>query len=136
MSPTLLDGDFILVNKYAYGVRVPFVNTRVVDVGEPERGEVIVFRLFSDPSTKYVKRLVGLPGDTIRYADKKLYLNDQPVDSVMKGTYHMTYEKQPDSLLYGEQLGVRAARYSASAISEQPRRRHVFCTARALLHDG
>ncbi|MGH8184991.1 MAG: signal peptidase I, partial [Steroidobacteraceae bacterium] len=62
MMPTLLDGDFIFVNKFAYGLRLPVINTKVVAIGAPERGDVIVFRLPSDPSTNYIKRLVGLPG--------------------------------------------------------------------------
>src|SRR5687768_7381105 len=56
MMPTLLDGDFIFVNKYAYGLRLPVINTKVVAVNEPHRGDVIVFRLPSDPSTNYIKR--------------------------------------------------------------------------------
>jgi signal peptidase I len=65
MMPTLLDGDFIFVNKYAYGLRLPVVNTKMVAIDEPHRGDVIVFRLPSDPSINYIKRLVGLPGDHI-----------------------------------------------------------------------
>ncbi len=104
MMPTLLDGDFIFVNKYAYGLRLPVVNTKIFDVGEPQRGDVIVFRLPSDPSTNYIKRMIGLPGDTIRYANKRLYINDQPIEHVLKGTYHAA-NGQPDSLLYEEHLG-------------------------------
>src|SRR5262245_6193125 len=63
MMPTLLDGDFIFVNKYAYGLRLPVLNAKILETGEPKRGDVIVFRLPSDPSTNYIKRLVGLPGD-------------------------------------------------------------------------
>ena len=63
MMPTLLDGDFIFVNKFRYGLRLPVLNTEFADLGEPQRGDVVVFRLPSDPSTNYIKRLVGLPGD-------------------------------------------------------------------------
>ncbi len=84
MMPTLLTGDFIFVNKYVYGLRLPVVNTKILEVGQPQRGDVIVFRLPSDPSTNYIKRLVGLPGDTIRYASKKIYVNDQPVELVRR----------------------------------------------------
>src|SRR5499426_810884 len=63
MMPTLLDGDFIFVNKFAYGLRLPVLNTKILSIGEPKRGDVIVFRLPSDPSTNYIKRLIGLPGD-------------------------------------------------------------------------
>src|SRR6186713_1559000 len=65
MMPTLLDGDFIFVNKYAYGLRLPVINSKIVAIGQPKRGDVIVFRLPSDPSVNYIKRLVGLPGDHV-----------------------------------------------------------------------
>jgi signal peptidase I len=103
MMPTLLVGDFIFVNKYAYGLRLPVINTKIVDIGEPRRGDVIVFRLPSEPGTNYIKRLVGLPGDTIRYANKKLYVNDQPVELFAEGMYDG--EDQPGSLLVRERLG-------------------------------
>src|SRR5688500_9861690 len=75
MMPTLLDGDFIFVNKFTYGLRLPVVNTEIVDLGAPQRGDVVVFRLPSDPSTNYIKRLVGLPGDHILVSDKRVYVN-------------------------------------------------------------
>jgi signal peptidase I len=79
MMPTLLDGDFIVVNKYAYGLRVPVLNARIVPVGEPQRGDVVVFRYPPDPAVNYIKRLVGLPGDTVRVQDDALIINGQPV---------------------------------------------------------
>jgi signal peptidase I len=103
MMPTLLVGDFIFVNKYVYGLRLPVLHTKIVDLGEPSRGDVIVFRLPSDPGTNYIKRLVGLPGDTIRYANKKLYVNDSPVEIVPEGIYEG--EDQPGSILARERLG-------------------------------
>lgn len=87
MIPTLLIGDFILVNKYAYGLRLPVLNTKFVDIGEPERGDVIVFRYPVDPSVSFIKRLVGLPGDSIAYRDKQLYLNGERVEMVEMGRY-------------------------------------------------
>ena len=75
MMPTLLDGDFIFVNKFTYGLRLPVLNTKIVALGEPHRGDVVVFRLPSDPSTNYIKRLVGLPGDHIVVRDKRVYVN-------------------------------------------------------------
>jgi signal peptidase I len=82
MMPTLLDGDFIFVNKFTYGLRLPVVNTEFVQMGEPQRGDVVVFRLPSDPATNYIKRLVGLPGDHITVLDKRVYVNGelQPVE--------------------------------------------------------
>lgn len=79
MLPTLLIGDFILVNKYTYGIRLPVINTRIVDVNEPQRGEVMVFRFPENPSLDYIKRVVGLPGDDVVYANKKLTINGKAV---------------------------------------------------------
>ena len=87
MMPTLLVGDFILVNKYAYGIRLPAVNYKILDIGEPERGDVVVFRFPRDPSIDYIKRVVGVPGDRIGYFDKVLYLNGEPVRQVQESIY-------------------------------------------------
>lgn len=75
MLPSLQVGDYILVNKYAYGLRLPVVGTRVLDIGEPQRGDVMVFRYPRHPSTSYIKRVVGLPGDVIAYRAGALYIN-------------------------------------------------------------
>ncbi len=87
MMPTLQVGDFILVSKYAYGVRLPLLGTKVVDVGEPQRGDVVVFRFPKDPSVDYIKRVVGLPGDRIGYFDKVVYVNGEPAKQTPLGTY-------------------------------------------------
>src|SRR5687767_12440714 len=87
MMPTLLDGDFIFVNKYAYGLRLPVINAKVVAIGAPKRGDVIVFRLPSDPATNYIKRLVGLPGDRISVRGQKLFINGALVPLEMNGRY-------------------------------------------------
>lgn len=79
MLPTLLKGDFILVNKYSYGLRWPVINKKFLNIGEPNRGDVVVFRNPITPEKHYIKRLVGLPGDTIRYEDKRLIINGEPV---------------------------------------------------------
>ena len=79
MMPTLLDGDFIIVNKYAYGLRLPVLNRKVVPVGEPQRGDVVVFRYPRDPSVNYIKRLVGLPGDHVEVRSDRITINGQPV---------------------------------------------------------
>ena len=104
MTPTLLTGDFIFVNKFAYGLRLPVINTKIVDIGEPERGDVVVFRLPSDPRVNYVKRVVGLPGDVVEYheANKRLTINGEPIPIEVVGRYD---EKDPDTLLGWEQLG-------------------------------
>ena len=87
MMPTLLTGDFILVNKFGYGIRLPVVDTKIVDIGLPERGDVVVFRFPNDPTTPFIKRVVGVPGDRIGYYDKVLYVNDEPMDQSLVGRY-------------------------------------------------
>jgi signal peptidase I len=79
MVPTLLVGDFILVNKYTYGIRLPVANRKIVALGSPARGDVMVFRFPEDPSLDYIKRVVGVPGDRIEYRNKKLSVNGAPV---------------------------------------------------------
>jgi len=79
MMPTLLIGDFILVNKFSYGIRLPVVNTKVIELGKPERGDVMVFRYPKDPSLDYIKRVIGLPGDRVGYYDKHVYINGQRI---------------------------------------------------------
>jgi signal peptidase I len=79
MVPTLLVGDFILVNKFTYGIRLPVANIKVVDIGSPQRGDVMVFRFPEDPSLDYIKRVVGLPGDRVTYRDKRLSINGEAV---------------------------------------------------------
>jgi len=81
MIPTLEVGDFILVKKYAYGVRLPVIHTKILDVNEPERGDVVVFRYPPQPEINYIKRLIGLPGDTVEWSnDKKLTINGKAVE--------------------------------------------------------
>ena len=75
MLPTLHIGDFILVNKFDYGIRLPVTNTKIIPVGSPERGDVVVFKYPMDTQVDYIKRVVGLPGDTVEYRDKVLYVN-------------------------------------------------------------
>ncbi len=87
MMPTLLVGDFILVNKYSYGLRMPVTKTKLVEIGEPQRGDVVVFRYPRDPKVDYIKRLVGLPGDRIAYRDKKLYVNGKLMPQKPVGWY-------------------------------------------------
>jgi len=87
MMPSLLIGDFILVNKFSYGVHLPVINTKIIEVGKPERGDVMVFRYPKDPSLDYIKRVVGLPGDTIGYFDKTLYVNGKKFGQNDLGAY-------------------------------------------------
>jgi signal peptidase I len=103
MTPTLLTGDFIFVNKFSYGLRLPVINTKIVDLGEPERGDVVVFRLPSDPSVNYVKRVVGLPGDVVDYhpANKRLTINGKAIPIELAGPY----KEEPGTVLGWEELG-------------------------------
>ena len=87
MLPTLKIGDFILVNKFTYGLRLPVLHNEVVDFGEPERGDIVVFRYPEDPDVDYIKRVVGVPGDRIAYRDKTLYINGERADQESLGTY-------------------------------------------------
>jgi signal peptidase I len=79
MIPTLLVGDLILVNKYTYGLRLPVLNTKITEGTAPQRGDVMVFRYPPKPSLDYIKRVVGIPGDTVAYINKRLTINGQPV---------------------------------------------------------
>ena len=88
MMPTLLDGDFIVVNKFAYGLRVPVLNRKIMGVGEPQRGDVVVFRYPPDPAVNYIKRLVGLPGDTVSIQDDQVIVNGTPVPVTDRGRYN------------------------------------------------
>ena len=87
MKPTLLVGDFILVNKYTYGIRLPVLNRKVIEVGPIRRGDVVVFRYPADSSVDYIKRVVGLPGDKIAYRGKRLTINGEAVAVQGAGFY-------------------------------------------------
>lgn len=101
MLPTLNVDDFILVNKYEYGVRLPVIGTKVIPLKDPQSGDVMVFKFPNNPKINFIKRVVGVPGDKIRYQDKQLYINDKLVVSELK--------KAPDLQnrmgRYTEQLG-------------------------------
>jgi signal peptidase I len=103
MVPTLLVGDFILVNKYAYGIRLPVVNKKVVEIGELHRGDVTVFRYPEDPSLDYIKRVVGLPGDRIEYRNKRLIINGRLVP-VRQTDDYLSRERMQFSRRYLETL--------------------------------
>ena len=107
MMPTLLSGDFILVNKFTYGIRLPVLDTKVIDMGEPERGDVVVFRFPKDPSIDYIKRVIGLPGDRISYRGKVVYVNDKPMKLTDQGGYQGegTALSMTGAQLAEEQLG-------------------------------
>jgi signal peptidase I len=103
MMPTLIQGDFIFVNKWRYGLRLPVLNTRVVEIGRPQRGDVIVFRKPSEPSVIFIKRLVGLPGDTVRVDGSRVTVNGRP-------------SRIDDSGLYS---GPKSEQYPLTAVGEE-----------------
>ena len=99
MIPTLLVNDLILVNKFHYGVRLPVINTKVLDNNTPQRGDVMVFRYPPKPSLDYIKRVVGVPGDEVSYLNKKLTINGQ---ALVKTALPDFFDE--DSMRYGRQF--------------------------------
>jgi signal peptidase I len=104
MIPTLIEGDLILVNKYTYGIRLPILHQKVLDVGQPQRGDVMVFRYPKDPTKDYIKRVIGIPGDTVEYADKRLTINGVKVQASAPVPYlHPT--RLINAVKYTEKVG-------------------------------
>lgn len=104
MIPTLQIGDFIVVNKYTYGIRLPVLNKKIIELGSPKRGDVIVFRYPVDPDLDYIKRVVGLPGDKVVYRDKHLFINDKAVSLEFAGDFVDRNLRSSQS--YTEDLGL------------------------------
>jgi len=101
MIPTLKIGDFILVNKFAYGIRLPVIGTKIFDISDPKNGDVMVF-IPPHKDEYFIKRVVGIPGDKVRYEDKKLYINgtEQPLEFVAQIPVN-----NPEIRIYEETLG-------------------------------
>ena len=99
MVPTLVIGDLILVNKFTYGVRLPVLNKKIIDVGDPQRGDVMVFKYPKDMTQDYIKRVIGVPGDKITYENKRLTVNDKAVEYTALDDY-----LEDDSLEYRQQF--------------------------------
>ncbi len=97
MEPTLLVGDYLLVNKFIYGVRIPFTETKLFELKKPQRGDVIVFVFPLDPSKDFIKRVIGTEGEKVEIIDGRLYINDKPI---------------PDPWGHFERIGSRAYRES------------------------
>jgi signal peptidase I len=107
MKPTLLVGDFILVNKYTYGIRLPVINKKIIDINPVRRGDVVVFRYPADPSVDYITRVIGLPGDKVQYRGKRLTINGESVPVQPAGFYtdaELNYLRLPT---FTEKLGER-----------------------------
>src|SRR5581483_2508616 len=109
MISTLLVGDFILVNKFSYGIRLPVINKKIVDLDEPKRGEVMVFRYPENPSLDYIKRVVGIPGDRIDYRNKRLTINGRllPVEMGDDFQYVESGLSYVNAMRFWETLGDR-----------------------------
>ena len=103
MIPTLQVGDFILVNKFTYGIRLPVINKKIIDISQPQRGDVMVFRYPEDPSLDYIKRVVGIPGDKVAYQNKRLSINGKPVETTRIDDY-----LHPERLYYSKQFVEKA----------------------------
>jgi signal peptidase I len=118
MVPTLQIGDFILVNKYAYGLRLPVLGTKIFDVGEPKHGDVMVFIPPHEPRY-FIKRVIGLPGDHVRYQDKQLTINGLPIPQ--EYVDQITVDGRPYIQIYDETLGTHKHRiYRYPARTERP----------------
>ncbi|NMG70289.1 signal peptidase I [Parazoarcus communis] len=114
MIPTLLVGDFILVNKYTYGIRLPVINKKAMALNDPQRGDVMVFRYPADPSMDYIKRVVGLPGDKVEYLNKRLRINGEEVAIEESGNY-----LHPDRLYYSPQYTEKLGEIEHSVLIER-----------------
>jgi signal peptidase I len=105
MVPTLLVGDLILVNKFTYGIRLPVLNQKIIEVNNPQRGDVMVFKYPKDMTQDYIKRVIGVPGDKITYENKRLTVNGKPVSYAAMDDYlddeHLVYNKQYQENLTG-----------------------------------
>lgn len=97
MLPTLEIGDFIMVNKFIYGLKLPVLHNTLLEMDTPRRGDVVVFRYPQDPTKDYIKRVIGIPGDRVIYKDKQLYINSVPITQVDDGN-------QPYASIYGTDL--------------------------------
>ncbi|HSR01890.1 MAG TPA: signal peptidase I, partial [Methylophilaceae bacterium] len=131
MMPTLLAGDYILVNKFTYGLRLPVLNTVFLDISQPKRGDVAVFHFPPNPKIDYIKRIVGLPGDKVQYQNKRLVINGEPVE--VSFLEHSDYTDQDQSIIKAHRLRERLgevvhdiliydipnSRYQVASIGEQ-----------------
>jgi signal peptidase I len=102
MMPTLLAGDYILVNKYTYGLRLPVLNNVFLEINQPKHGDVAVFHFPPNPKIDYIKRIVGLPGDRIQYQNKRLLINGNLLE--VSAVDDLEYEMQGESIIRAHQL--------------------------------
>jgi len=114
MIPTLQVGDFILVNKFAYGIRLPVINKKIIPVGDPQRGDVMVFRYPEDPSLDYIKRVVGIPGDKVAYQNKRLTINGEAVETRRVEDY-----LHPERLYYSKQFVEQVQGFEQKTLNDE-----------------
>lgn len=129
MMPNLWVGDFILVNKFSYGVRLPVLNTEIYDSGKPKNGDVAVFRYPVDPSINFIKRVIGIPGDHVVYKNKVLYINDKMIPQEAIGPYkgEGSGEKMTGEALKNEDLlGIK---HDILLVSDRPDMNHMYYPA-------
>lgn len=119
MEPTLGVGDFITVNKFSYGLRLPVVDTKIIPTGEPSRGDVVVFRFPEKPNVDFIKRVIGVPGDHIHYENKRLYVNGKEVDKTLVSD---DVQSSPGSTQFTESLpsGHGTVQHAVYNIASQP----------------
>ncbi|MDE2120683.1 MAG: signal peptidase I [Betaproteobacteria bacterium] len=130
MEPTLIPGDLILVNKFEYGLRLPLGHARITPGQAPRRGQVIVFRLPKDPAIDYIKRIVGVPGDTVSYENKQLLINGKPVAEQPDGqwfdpstmTYYQRYQEDLDGVKHSILINPEAPPYVIGGPDNFPHR--------------
>lgn len=127
MKPTLAIGDFILVNKFSYGIRLPVLETKIIPIGDPQRGDVMVFRYPNDPRVNFIKRVVGLPGDRIGYRNKQLFVNGEPVPRELLRTVEddeipagHPLQAVARAEIYLEQLGEASHETRYKSVSQPP----------------
>jgi signal peptidase I len=117
MVPTLVIGDLILVNKFTYGVRLPVLNKKIIEVGDPQRGDVMVFKYPKDMTQDYIKRVIGVPGDTITYENKRLTVNGKPVEYTAMDDY-----LEDDGLEYRQQFTEKLVNVQHRILNSKNRR--------------
>lgn len=117
LEPTLLVGDYILVNKFAFGLRLPVLHTKIFSINEPKVGDIVVFRYPHDTSVDYIKRIIGIPGDHIRYVDKVLYVNDKQAPQQLIDSKFINDLLQPGTVLEKQEdlLGIKHDIYQRTA---------------------
>jgi signal peptidase I len=129
MMPNLWVGDFILVNKFSYGIRLPVLNTEIYDSGKPKNGDVAVFRYPVNPAINFIKRVIGIPGDHIVYKNKVLYINDKLISQQLLGSYkgEGSGEKMNGAVLKKEDLlGIK---HDILLVSNRPDMNHMYYPA-------